>query len=406
MTYRPIRVSDRIPALDQFRGVAVLAVFLYHCFGLSFHPTWINWVGMFRNWDVPKSFLALVPLCLGWAGVAIFFVVSGFCIRLAHIKSASAGWKAFAIRRFWRIYPPYFVALIGFAFFYRYTRLSFTGPHHGFFDWAQLGSHLLLVHNVDPRSFYGINGAFWSIAVEVQLYLLYPVLDWLVRRWGWSKVIGAIGVIEVSLRFAMTVAGEEAPTGQMATGLVPGWLAASPLAYWFSWSIGAWLADARSHGDRLPFARQSGWIWATLFVVSYFVRPLIAFSFLFAAMTSVVVLARILARQDSGEPGRNTGGNNSTQIGNALAAIGAVSYSMYLLHQPMLMAVAPAWQKIAPALAGQPKYLFLAMLGMGVLVIPASWLFYRWIEQPCIAIGRKLTNAHASGHLKQELTPQ
>ena len=400
----PTPVSDRISVLDQFRGVAILTVFLYHCVIFSFYPTWLNWSGAFRNWDIPRSFLAVLPLCLGWAGVAIFFVVSGFCIRLAHMKSARAGWRVFAWRRFWRIYPPYLVAVLGFAFFYRYTRLRFDGPHHGLFDWAQLGSHLLLIHNVDLRSFYGINGAFWSIAVEAQIYLLYPLLHWMAGRWGWRRTIGLIGAIEISLRLAMTAAGEEAPTGLMAVGAVPCWLAGSPFVYWFGWAIGAWLADAKLRGVALPFARQPIWIWMALFAVSYFFRPLIAFSFLFAAMATVVTLARMLDRQTTGALGRMTGRSFRAWLGDGLAMVGAVSYSMYLLHQPMLSAVQPIMRKFLPALAGRPQFVFPATLAMGV-VVAASVVFYRGVEQPSIWIGKKLFASREVGAASLQPTP-
>ena len=127
---------------------------------------------MIRSFSVPPAFLVLSPLIFGNFGVAVFFVISGFCIQLSYARSAQAGFRAFYIRRFFRIYPPYLVALLFFAVVFPPTRLGFAK----LWDWAQFGSHLLLVHNFDARAFDGINGAFWSIAVEVQLYLLFPVL--------------------------------------------------------------------------------------------------------------------------------------------------------------------------------------------------------------------------------------
>ena len=49
---------------------------------------------------------------------------------------------------------------------------------------SQLWSHLLLIHNFNPAWIFALNGVFWSIAVEVQLYLLYPLLWKLRARWG------------------------------------------------------------------------------------------------------------------------------------------------------------------------------------------------------------------------------
>jgi peptidoglycan/LPS O-acetylase OafA/YrhL len=52
----------------------------------------------------------------------------------------------------------------------------------------------------DDRFYYGVSPAFWSIAVEVQLYLLYPVLLWLVARMGWQRTLVYIAILEIGLR--------------------------------------------------------------------------------------------------------------------------------------------------------------------------------------------------------------
>jgi len=70
-----------LPFLDGIRGIAILAVFLFHSLGASFGFDKLQWDGLFRDFDVSRSFLALYPFTYGSAGVAIFFVVSGFCIH-------------------------------------------------------------------------------------------------------------------------------------------------------------------------------------------------------------------------------------------------------------------------------------------------------------------------------------
>ena len=384
-TPRPV---GQIPAVDQLRGLAILMVFGYHALGFAHVPAWESWSGWFRSFDGSPWYLAIQPLFFGWSGVAVFFAVSGFCIHLSHRKSAQAGWRVFAWRRFWRIYPPYLVSLLIFAFIYPLTRLHFDGPHHGLFDWAQLGSHLLLIHNLDQRSFYGINGAFWSIAVEWQLYLIYPVLIWLVNRGGWRRTMYGIGALEVGLRCWMALAGEESSTGLMAVGTLPCWVAASPFVYWFSWAAGAWLADAFVSGEPLPFARQPAWLWAALFVASGFFRPLVAFAFLFAALTTVVALARLLQRPVEEGATPVFFGGTGARWARWLTAVGGVSYSLYLLHQPMLMMVQPALQRFLPMVAEQPAVLFLAMWAMGGMAFIFSKAFYRWVEAPGIKFGK------------------
>lgn len=63
-------------SLESARGIAIIVVFLFHCLGVSFgldQPPWGEW---FREFSVSRLFHILFPLTYGWAGVAIFFVVS------------------------------------------------------------------------------------------------------------------------------------------------------------------------------------------------------------------------------------------------------------------------------------------------------------------------------------------
>ena len=65
--------SATIPFVDEMRGVAILAVFLFHSLGTGFGIERIPWNGLTSNFnDAPRSFLALLPLTFGWAGIPIF----------------------------------------------------------------------------------------------------------------------------------------------------------------------------------------------------------------------------------------------------------------------------------------------------------------------------------------------
>jgi peptidoglycan/LPS O-acetylase OafA/YrhL len=92
--------------------------------------------------------------------------------------------------------PSVFFAVLLFALVIPWTRAGYT-PLHKLF---QIGTHLALVHNFHDQTFASINTNFWSIAVEVQLYLLYPLLLVLVSRWGWEKCLAWLAVLEFGLR--------------------------------------------------------------------------------------------------------------------------------------------------------------------------------------------------------------
>jgi peptidoglycan/LPS O-acetylase OafA/YrhL len=145
----------------------LFGVLLVHCLGTAVGYDQLPWLkgSWLPDFQVSKLFLFLLPLSLGWAGVAAFFVISGFCIHLSFARNPN--WRNFWLRRCFRIYPAYFFALLLFALLFPWSRI-----HWNLSGIAQLGSHLLLIHNYNDRSYFGISPAFWSIAVEVQLYLL------------------------------------------------------------------------------------------------------------------------------------------------------------------------------------------------------------------------------------------
>src|SRR5580692_6414223 len=135
------RAQAHIEFIDYLRGIAIIAVFLFHLVlpvcGINILP-WGTW---FPKFTAPAWFWPLLPLSFGWCGVSIFFVVSGFCIHLSFKRKPD--WLDFASRRFFRIYPAYVIALLLFAFTLPWTRISFSKE-----GLVQLASHLGLVHNL------------------------------------------------------------------------------------------------------------------------------------------------------------------------------------------------------------------------------------------------------------------
>ncbi len=363
--------TEHVQLIDYFRGIAILAVFLFHCLGVAFGHDQLAWGPWFSDFSTSRSFLALVPVTLGWAGVAIFFVVSGFCIHLSFLNGPANDWRVFFVRRFFRIYPPYLLALIFFACVLPTTRLSFRS----LFAWAQAGSHALLVHNLDQRSYFGINSAFWSIAVEVQLYLLYPALLALVRKLGWDRSLFVLGFLEVTMRLANDAAGTA--TGQS----LPRWFSGSPFFYWYSWAIGAALADALVQKRPLPFRSWPVAALAAMAVGTAFIRPLYSLSFLFFAVLTAAVIARWLAAKVPVSP--------PNRFAVHLHDLGNCSYSFYLLHQPLVVAAMVGLWKLQ-VLPHLPLLTFMLCAGTYPFIYLLSWGYYRCVELRSIALGKEI----------------
>jgi len=381
--------EKHIAFLDPIRGVAILSVFLFHAFGATFHALALDWNGTLRDWNVSPSFLGLLPVIFGWMGVAIFFVVSGFCIHLSHERSRQKSFKVFFIRRFFRIYPPYLLALCFFVFVYPPTCLDFsshlrhTQPSY-IYSSVTTGTHLLLIHNFFGLFNKSINGSFWSIAVEVQLYALYPLLLWLVSRLGWLRTLYLTGLIEFSMRGLQGILSIFLPAFSLS-----GWFTESPLIFWYSWSIGAALADAYLKKEPLPFQKTSLLLWPVLAVSCYFWKPLFPFCFTLAALSTAVFISHFLTRPT---PALSQGGIQGLVLRH-LAWVGTVSYSAYLIHQPLVEQMPGILHRVLPAenIPSLACYAFSVLSWFPILAL--SYLLYRWVELPSIAWGKRLTKS-------------
>jgi len=355
---------QRVGFLDHFRGLAILAVFLLHAFNLSIG----NDAGAFRGLT-SEFLLRQIPVLLRGlceAGVPIFFVVSGFCIHMSY-EQQGRKWGSFFVRRFFRIYPPYFFAVLVFALIYPLTRFDIVR------GWQQLAWHLLLVHNLKSGASSGINPSFWSIGVEVQLYVLYPVLLALIPRLGWGRTLSGLALLELGMRTACIV----------RPGLFDAcWFSGSPLFFWFSWSLGAALADAHLHGRPLPLIKFSPGLWIVLAAVSCYVQPLEPLVFPFFAVLTTIIFGRIL-----------TGAVPRIRVPqfcrSHLRLTGVCSYSIYLLHQPLMAAVPEVLRHWFSGTI-TPPLVFLACVLSWLVIMPLGWLWYRLGEVPSIACGKRI----------------
>ncbi len=178
------RSDTRLHGLDGIRGVAALFVVLHHCWLLSFPgypsntgPWWLGW------------------LIYGHFAVVVFIVLSGFSLAIAPARSQ---WKlrsigGFARRRAWRILPPYWAAL-AFSLAVAWWVVAQPGT-------PEPTAKSVVVHGFLVQDVFGSpspNGAFWSIAIEAQLYLLFPLLLFVRRKWGVILLLTSMTAIVVA----------------------------------------------------------------------------------------------------------------------------------------------------------------------------------------------------------------
>lgn len=352
--------------LDYTRAVAILSVVAYHCLcatGMQIY--WKTWA---RDLNVPFSNWLVLPLNLGGLGVAIFFVVSGFCIHLS-FQQQGRKYSDFFIRRFFRIYPAYLAAVLFFVFLFPKTTLNFSGASSNE-SWRQLIYHLLLIHNFQAGTFMGINPSFWSLAIEVQLYFLYPVLLFLVARAGWKQTLLLLGITEGIIHIIRTIVlfnaisiphflGQNSHVLNVMMCVYD--LGRSPLAYWFSWSLGAAIADYYMQNKPHPLANVSPMIWIGCITACFLFRPLSEFTFMMGCLLTATVLSRLLLSDGIALEG---------VVRKFLGKTGVCSYSLYLLHQPILFAVPTAWL----GSYGLARLVFLGFVGVVIFVFELARL--------------------------------
>ena len=292
--------------LDAIRGCAALAVFLFHI---------RHAIEQYLPANEGREFVALFKD--GWIGVAIFFALSGFCIHLSHIRSSSNSWTTYFSRRLKRIAPSYLLALLVFV------SLS------AMFDGIQTISlpdqltHLLGIHNLFPAYVYSYNGSFWSIAVEMQLYALYPLIFLMMRRFGWLATLVIVGCIEGLLR--SSIAFDLVPSARHAYASV----SMLPFYFWFSWTIGAYAADNYHYGRQSVLAKVPTSITAVIAVVALNIPAIHPLKFPIISILTASSLERWTSYPLLSP-------NIAGKVGHHLSTLGMVSYSFYLYHQPFM----------------------------------------------------------------------
>ena len=371
--------EQKIEFLDHIRGIAILMVFLYHSMADGFGYRELPWGHWLRNLHVPMSFLAVFPLSMGWTGVAMFFAVSGFCIHLSFVRSRSQSFKEFYLRRFFRIYPPYLLALFVFILIVPKAYQEFPGPQ---FLWQSI-SHLTLLHNWSAGTYFGVNPSFWSLAIEVQLYLIYPALVFLVRRMGWAWTLTLLATVETAIRAATGI-------HFFVYGSEPGqWLVGSPIGFWFSWSIGAAVADAFHKNEPQPLAKWPLSLWFALAMVTWFVKPLYPFTFLFVAVLTAGAIAKLIIGEQVGVP-------LPRFFMEHLHETGVLSYSLYLWHQPLIGPVAVWLREHLPVLLNRDIIRFLLCTLLWASIFPLGRLLYRYCELPSMEAGKAFIKKKAA----------
>jgi peptidoglycan/LPS O-acetylase OafA/YrhL len=365
-----------LPALTGLRFVAALWVVLYHLLTASV-----------RNPTGPIFRL----LSVGYLGVSLFFVLSGFILAYTYLDPWSGTMRGTS-RRFWwarvaRVYPVYLLALaLAFPIFFRY-RLN-VAPIGSWPRDAVAAVALApgLLQAWWPHGACQWNCPGWSLSVEAFFYLLFPVVGvWLARRSRRRLLLVAVAwAVSLLLPIAylhFTPDRIARPT-RFDQGMWLEVLKFNPIVHLgeFVVGIGAGLAFLRRDEMRALYRRLAGWgaslaavamLWtfATVDGLPY----LFLHGGLLAPLWALIVFALALG---GGVPGRLLATRGMLRLGEA-------SFALYLIHGPLLAYFGDATRFVRARYAylrGLPFHWF--FLGYVLTAIAASLAIFKWLEEP------------------------
>jgi peptidoglycan/LPS O-acetylase OafA/YrhL len=347
----------RLDGVDGLRAVAAL------------------WVLLFHAWSATGARLG--PLTLfassGSIGVSLFLVLSGFCLYLPVVRAGGRlDVRRFLRRRAVRLLPTYYVALAIVVVLTPFAAGKLGLYHYSGAELAaQTASHLTMTQSLFPSTFYGLNGSYWSLALEWQLYLTLPLLVVGIRRFGLARTVFAVVALNVAYRIGVQMAVDThliAPNSLMATAvlinLLPG--------RWAEFAFGMVAASLYESGRAGWVASRLGWglvpMIAVAIVLHLLGNPLehLAFGAVFFLLLCVVV----------------TRGNAVSRIFSwrPLSALGVMSYSLYLVHQPLVGAAS----YLLLAHGSSPRMAFVGTLLMTPVIVAVAWLLFVAVERHTI----------------------
>jgi peptidoglycan/LPS O-acetylase OafA/YrhL len=377
--------KPRLDSIDALRGIAALMVAGYHIWGhYGIYPfpsigvvPWTKSAGMFAY--------LVSPFRWGYLGVGLFLVLSGFCIHLPFARKRNASgtyefeWRKFYLRRLWRLYPAYAVSVVGTFFLLQFTAhgTDLVGTPPSVMD---LVSHLTLTHGYFDRYFYGIVHVYWSLALEFQIYLGYPVFLYVFRKFGISRSIIMLSMVSLLWRYiAMHVYHYQlisvASTGPYA-----------PMGFLFArmpeWLFGAWLAEWFVSGANRNVRR---WPLALVAVMMMFVaifsalsEPMWVFTdLLFGLGFAFVIAAAIVPGRQIIIPALKN------RLYRLLIWIGTISYSLYLFHMQLSWFANPWIRDLSSA----PLQFVLRVIVL-LISIPVIAVIFHIVEAPFLTAPR------------------
>jgi len=355
-------------SLDMWRGVACLAV-------LVFHSSWMppGTPGLSAAANVVAGIAAY-----GWLGVPVFFVISGYCITAAvdsHRRKAGASLLTYFKRRFRRIYPPYWIVLVGYLAIVAFFDVVVPGrimSSHGFnrpwwfSPWQWAGNFSLTemwrYHVVGEDAGWMLGNA-WTLCYEEQFYFIAGMLLLLTPRRYFEAAAGV--TVAVAVTAVLTARGTLPLEGFFLDG---GWLqfAFGILVYYVRNYAGRAVAMAAAV---LLVAVAIGASWDPRQLLNAQARNPYLLYFASSGFAAFLILVHPFDERIA-----------NARILTPLRYCGQMCYSLYLVHFPVVFFLA-----LLATLAGLHASPLVSIPVCSAVAMAASWQFHLYVERRFLA---------------------
>ncbi len=354
-----------LPEIDGLRCYAIVAVVLHHCGGYALESPHSPWREAFRSLGVSAA------LGYGSLGVNLFFVISGFVLGLPFARAAADGRPApapghYFRRRIVRIEPPYVINLLALTaalVIWRGERLADLMPH--------LAASLAYCHGLIYGAFSTINFVAWSLEIEVQFYVLAPLLAavfLLPSTWQRWAAAASLSGLSVAAADAATAAGSWGHRPQMTLlPFLPFFLGGFLLADWHVRRADA--AARTSAGDLVALPCLVG-------VAACGAMSGRAGTFGLAASFVGLCYSALAGRWHS-----------RIVSWPPLVVIGGMCYTIYLYHASIMAASGPTLCRLLDPLGGGAVAFLLLMLGFFGVTLGVCIPLFLAFEKPFMGRG-------------------
>ncbi len=341
--------NKSLQSIDILRAIAAFCVFSYHqhVWSLIARYTGLSAIKMIDNLGAEFA----VPL---------FFLISGYCIHLSNVKhlahNKALPLKEYYKRRLLRIYPPYLVALL-FSIAVNYFTYNYLPSA------SDIVIHLFVLQGFTIAYFNTINLVLWTITIEIAFYIIYPAFYYVRLKYGLIEaLLFALLVSSISIGYFSTLGALSLPQYYCVLNI------------WFAWCCGSFLAD-KSTFNPIDLKKPI-YLLIYLIIVAAFIAIRIIpnkLNIIYYQLNILIWIAPLLfitAKEDWLL-------KHYSLFTKVVAAIGLSSYSLYLLHEPLIALKNYLGHRFLPA------GLQFAGITTGAVLIPViAWYSFKYIEKP------------------------